>query len=350
VTPTTLIIDRTFKGVGRIKRATGSMRPDVRRKQSKMLTALHEDGRLDILRAIRDGELALPEVHYAYQRKELHKLPTADTVKPLAVAMKAWIASLVVPRDASAKHKESLETSRRYFERLDPKAPIADLPKLLDALRDSLGAKHPRSFNLAKAAASAFVRATLKRSHPLWLQVQAVEVRKVGKGRAHSPLSPEQMRNYFPAPEANAVDAIAWGMATTGMGQAEYWGRWSVKADRIHIAGTKRDARDRDVPLVLRPAVPAMHRRTFENKVRERVPGITVYDLRRTYANWMESAGIPRTRRRLYMGHAAGDVTGLYELHEVTAFLADDAATLRAMLKLPPTKGHTMTLHKTEGA
>jgi integrase len=329
VTPTTLIIDRSFKGVGRIKRATGSMRADVRKKQSKMLTALYEDGRLDLLRAIRDGELTLPEVHYAYQRKELDKLPTADTVKPLAVAMKAWIEALVVPRDASEKHKESLETSRRYFEQESPKASIADLPRLLDTLRTTLGTKHPRSFNLAKAAASAFVRGTLKRSHPLWLAIQAVEVRKVGKGRAHSPLSPEQMRNLFPNPETNAVDAIAWGMATTGMGAKEYWGRWELRGDRVLIHGTKRESRDRSVPLVWWPAVPSMHRRTFENKVRERVPGIVVYDLRRTYANWLEAAGIARTRRRLYMGHSAGDVTGLYELHEVAAYLADDAAKLR---------------------
>ena len=77
-----------------------------------------------------------------------------------------------------------------------------------------------------------------------------------------------------------------------------------------------------------------MHRRTFENKVRERVPGIVVYDLRRTYANWLEAAGIARTRRRLYMGHSAGDVTGLYELHEVAASLADDAKKLRAFAGL----------------
>ncbi len=335
MTPTSLIIDREFKGVGRIKKATGTMRPDVRKRQSRMLTVLYEDGRLDILRAIRDGDLTLAEVHAAYQRKELDKLPTADTVKPLAVAMKAWIDGLIVPREASKKHKESLETSRRYFERHKKNAPIADLPTILDALRATLGKQHPRSFNLARAAALAFVRATLKKSHPLWLAVAAVEVCKLGEGRAHSPLSPEQMRAWFPAPATDPVDAIAWGMATTGMGAGEYWGRWSVESDRVHIAGTKRKGRVRDVPLVRAPAVPSMHRRTFEDKVRERVPAITVYDLRRTFANWLEAAGIPRTRRKLYLGHGAGDVTGLYELHEVRAFLATDAVSMKAYLGLP---------------
>ncbi len=96
-------------------------------------------------------------------------------MQPLAVAMRAWIASLLVPRDASKKHVESLETSCRYFERAEKKAMVADLPRLLETLRLSLGAKHPRSFNLTRAAALAFVRSTLKRSHPLYLAVVAVE-------------------------------------------------------------------------------------------------------------------------------------------------------------------------------
>jgi integrase len=350
MSPETLIIDREFRGVGRIKRATGSLRPDVRKRQSKMLTVLYEDGRLDILRAIRDGALSLAEVHAAYQRKALDSLPTAETVRPLAVAMQSWIDGLIIPREVSKKHKQSLETSRRYFAGERAKASIADLPAVLESLRTTLGKKHPRSFNLARAAALAYVRATLKKSHPLWLACAAVEVCKLAKGRTHAPLSPDQMRAFFPKPESDPVDAIAWGMATTGMGAAEYWGRWSVQADRVHIEGTKRDARVRDVPLVMRPAVPSMHRRTFENKVRDRSTAFTVYDLRRTFANWMESASIPRTRRKLYLGHAAGDVTGMYELHEVREFLAADAAKLRALLKLHHPEGHTMTLHTSKGA
>lgn len=350
MTPETLVIDRTFKGVGRIKKASGTTIPAVRRKLSRMLTALADEGRIDLLRAIRDGDLTLMEVHDAYQRNALDKLPTAATAKPLATAMEKWIATLRVPDDASAKHKESLETSRRYFKKKAPKATVADLPRVLEQLRDSLGKSYPRSFNLARTAGLAFVRAKLKRSHPLWLAIAAVEPRKVTGKRTPQPLDVIVLRNLFPAPQSDPVDAIAWGMATTGMGAGEYWGRWSVKADRIHVGGTKRPGRVRDVPLVLAPAVPRMHRRTFEDKFRERTRVFQAYDLRRTYANWLESAGVPRTRRKLYMGHGARDVTDLYERHEVDAFLIDDAAKLCAYLGLPHTKAHTMTLHTNEGA
>ena len=51
-----------------------------------------------------------------------------------------------------------------------------------------------------------------------------------------------------------------------------------------------------------------------------------VYDLRRTVAHWLEEAGIPRARRKLYMGHRSGDVTDLYERHQVETYLAVELA------------------------
>jgi hypothetical protein len=53
----------------------------------------------------------------------------------------------------------------------------------------------------------------------------------------------------------------------------------------------------------------------------------------------MEEAGIPRTRRRLYLGHGAKDVTDLYEVHDVTAYLAEDAARLGRYLDESVTPG-----------
>jgi hypothetical protein len=61
---------------------------------------------------------------------------------------------------------------------------------------------------------------------------------------------------------------------------------------------------------------------------------ITPYDLRRTYMAWFQLATIPRTRRRLYMGHGAKDVSDLYEAYEVTEFLVADAKKSRTALGL----------------
>lgn len=342
-----LSIDRIFGGVGRIKKRSGTYTPAVKRKLERMLDGLYDEGRLDILRLIRDGKLTLLEVHHAYQRKALGQLPTGETVVPLTRAMQRWIDGLRVPADYSAGHVASLRTSLAYFTKANKRATLADLPRVLEKLRDTLGKEHPRSFNLARAAAMAFVRQTLKRNHPLWLAVAAVEPRKVGTTVQRRPLTPDEMRHWFPSPETDPLDAIAWGMATTGMHRSEYWGAWHVESDCVRIDGTKRKGRKRRVPLVHVPAVPAWHHpRTFEDKLRERTTLFTPYDLRRTYANWMEAAGIPRTRRRMYLGHGAKDVTDLYEEHEVRAYLAEDATKLTAYLAPKATKRKRLRVAK----
>jgi integrase len=113
------------------------------------------------------------------------------------------------------------------------------------------------------------------------------------------------------------------------MGPTEFWGKWEVRDDRILVHGTKRAGRERFIPrftTVIRPAVlyPAFRRALAKHSA------LKPYDLRRTYANWLESAGIPRTRRKLYLGHGSTDVTSLYEWHEVEQFIAEDRAKLAA--------------------
>lgn len=323
-----LTIDRRYKGVGRVNIRCGTRIPQVKKKLEAMLADLVDKGRIDLVRAVRDKKIHVLALHDAYQRKALNTLPTAETAKPLDATMAEWIATL-----PHTKHTVSLETSRKYLERERPHALVRDLPDVLDALRKTLGREHPRSFNILRSAASGFVRQTLKRSHPLYLEVTAVELVKVTTKRRHAPMTVEELRAYFPNPASDHIDSIAWSMALTSMGAKEYWGAWEVKADRVSIGGTKAKGRVRDVPLLMVPVVPRIHRRTFEDKFRQRTgKSRTVYDLRRSFAFILEAAGVVRSRRRAYLGHGAGDVTGLYELHDVAQYLADDARRLREFI------------------
>lgn len=339
MTPDTLPIDIRLKGVGRIHRASGTLDPVVRRRIVRAVKDVHQDGRLDICRALQDGDVSFLQFLDCFTRKSLHELPIGAAMPLVSVAMKSWIEDS--RPDYSTNHIGAMETSRRYFERENAGARIADLPDLLEDLRKSLGKKYARSFNLARAHALAFLRATLKRSHPIYLAVLAVEVRPEKKKKLKPHLTVAALRGWFPNPDATTkegkVDRIVWAMVTTGMHQKEYWGSWETQADRIHIAGTKRGGRVRDVPLVRVPAPPPLSRDRFEKLFRLRMEGrVTPYDLRRTYMQWLESAGIPRTRRKMYMGHSAKDVSDLYERHEVTAFLVADAKTLGAYLGITP--------------
>jgi len=338
VSPESLRIDRVFPGVGRIARASGTTIPAVHRRINRALQACYDNGRLDVLRVIRDGHVHPLAFLDAFTRSALHELPVGDTMPLLDDAWTAWVAQ--VASEYSDDHVSAFETTRRYLEAAGKGAKVAGLPGVLERLRATLGAAHPRSFNLARAHCLAFVRATLKRSHPLYIACAAVEPKPERRAAPRPFVTPQLMRVWFPRPESDRVDAIAWSMATTGMGSKELWGAWETRADRIHVGGTKRDARDRDVPLVRAPAVPQLSRDRFEKLFRARGLAVTPYDMRRTFAKWMESAGIPRTRRKLYLGHGKADVTDLYERHEVDAFLVEDAKTLAEFLSRPTVR-HT---------
>lgn len=346
MTPQTLVIDRAFRGVGRIKKATGTTNPTVRRKYNRMLDALKDEGHVGVLRAIRDGLVTFAEAYDAFSRRALSEITEPATLKPLAAQYEGWLEKVT----ASDKHKVSLAYSGKLLAEAMPDAKVSDLPRILEKLRDTVGRQHPRTFNLVRAAATAFIRGVLRKSHPLYAECLAVASVRVVKRRFGRPLSAEQLRNWFPNPASDPVDAIAWGMATTGMGPKEFWGPWHIKGDHIHVEGTKREYRNRFVPLVVPIHPPTIHERTFYYAIQQRTnKQIQPYDLRRTYANALENCGIIRTRRRLYMGHAPQDELDLYEYHDVRPHAKSDGDKLREFFGVPHTNTTTLTLVRAEG-
>lgn len=113
------------------------------------------------------------------------------------------------------------------------------------------------------------------------------------------------------------------------MGPGELWGKWSEDGDRVHVLGTKRETRNRLIPNLGELCRPQRRYRAFQMALAKASHEmVEPYDGRRTFAHWMEMAGIPRTRRRLYMGHAVGDVTDRYEGHDVTPYIPGDRGLL----------------------
>lgn len=333
-----LRIDRIVPMAGRLAFSTGSRSATNRRKWDRLIDELVDSGRYDLLRDIRDHRPRRAVIFDYWQRGALSELPSGKEGEPLVPAMRAWAETHEVGEDRRRQLKYDINHIERTA-RAD--ATVADLPEVIEALRTTLGRKHHRAYNVVRSTALAFARVTCKRSSRLYREVAAAEPFSNKATRKPHPLTPAEMREVFPRPETDAVDAIAWGMATTGMGAKEYWGRWSVREDRVRIHGTKREGRDRAVPLVMAPVVPAIARVTFDKAVRARAKAIgrdvKPYDLRRTFAHWMEEARISRARRRAYMGHGKSDTTDIYESHEVDGFLVADAALLRAYLGLDDT-------------
>ena len=327
------VLDRRFRHVGRIKRASGTSNTATFRRVNEMLTALHQMGRLDLLRAIRDGHLSPLQVWNAFRLGELERLPSAEMLAPLAPALEAFVHTV----KCGERHRASLKTSARHIsEAAGTGATIADLSAALRKLRATLGGDHARSFNVARSAAQAFARERGGRQSRLWADVANVPpLEEAGRQRGH-PITPRDVAAICDQLPPDLA-AMVWTLVTTGMGPAEYWSRlggwWRDEGTHVHIAGTKREGRDRNVPRLRPPSPPVAWEGRFRRLLSEASGGaVQPYDLRRSYAHWMELARIPRTRRRLYMGHGRKDVTDLYEFHEVQRFLEEDAATLRAWL------------------
>lgn len=340
-------IDRIIKDVGRIALHV-SDDPRTFAAFNRMLDTLYATGRLDVLRMLRQRTHSPMKVYDAFRRHRLEELEAPETADPLAPAMRAWVDALT-DTDASPEHRRGLRIAAKRLETAMPGATIHQSADALQAVRLAY-AKYPRAFNLTRSALQAFLRDTLTKAHPVYHQVSAIPGRRVPPATRYHPLTVADMLAQFPSPQTDPLDACAWSMATTGMGPGELWGLWSVKADRVRIEGTKRDGRKRDVPLVLVPVRPAISRKAFEQRLQRRAATeARPYDFRRTYANWMEQAGVQRTRRVAYMGHRAGDITALYERHDVTDYLKADAVLIRGIIGDGPTLGHTLTLVKGGG-
>lgn len=320
----TLPIDRHVAGVGRIARRSGTTNPAVLRKINRTIDRLIDDGRLDLLHALKNRRVTPMQLHDLFTRKQLHTIPSADA----AIALIEWWTTWMEGRACSPAHKRSLAQSLRHLApRKD--ATIFDVPMLLEKARVTLKG-HPQSFRLLRAACQSFVKSQLKRSSPVYAAVCDVEPLTRGRVIEKHPMAVDELRDMLkrlPLREARMAESVA----LHGFRIGEYYGNWEVKGDRVLIRGTKTRGSNRFVPY-MGVCVPAgVGYQTFRSVLRG-AGGVTPYDLRRTYAGLLELAQVPRTRRKLYLGHQSGDVTDLYERHEVERFLAEDREKLQALI------------------
>jgi hypothetical protein len=363
-----LPIDVRIPGIGRVKKRSGVYTKAERDDLVAMLRLLPKQGHVELVRDVQAGRRSLLELYAHFTAGTLAQLHGPQDDQSLGPLLDDWL-------DHARCADGTRQNRRDAFRALRPDGRrtyrLRDLPSMLAVYRDRCeAAGYPRAFNIAKTCVQAFVRdkAGGQRT-PLALAVADIpSLRERQESRAGLPLL-----------EALAVrDALGvqagrawWSMCLTGMGLKEYWtDGWRVEADHIHITGAKVvrrgvDAafgRVRDVPLVDTPVRPEITRRGFatavrrlsERRLREvlrvqlerdptaaelaaarRDPGpwkVTPYQARKTFARWMEAAGIPRVRREIYRGHGKRDIGDLYERHEITADLQEDARRMRALL------------------
>jgi hypothetical protein len=327
----TLEIDVRFDGGAvRIKKASGVTDRRTRDGMAAMLRLLwqqpaHRHLVLEVARP--QAKRSIFDLYTAYLAGKLADLTPSFEDHELEALKDEWLGEF----QASQSHKNTL---RGVFKQLLAgvrfKAKLSDLPALLEQYRTKCVANGtPRAFNYAKMGCLALLRDKVGKRHPLRSNVADVPGMPEAKNGVKG-MTIEQARIVRAAlPEAAA--RIWWTMCCSGMGPTELWGEWTATADRVVIKGTKRPGRrwgsdGRQVPLLCAMTRPEMTVGHFQKLLRK--AGATPYQGRKTFTRLMEKAGVPRTRRILYLGHGVKDITFLYEEYEITEFLAEDRTRL----------------------
>lgn len=338
----TFRIDRILPTVGRIARASGTSDPSAflaivgerrpgRPRIPGMLDLLHRPlGRDDLLRAIRDGQLVAAEVYQAWQAGTLAAVQVAGAGQLLKPALEAWLDSL-----PNSETRRGYRGELRRAGALRAGLPLHELPGLLRAYRQRCQARGVwRAFNLARAAAQAFVRDTLGQRATAYAEIEDLRplARTAARRLPPAPTHAEFLARCARLPVAAA--RCAQGMAYSGMNPKEFWGAWTAHPDRIHIEGTKRVGRVRDVPLIVPISRPTIARITFRRQLANAGDGWSPKHFRNFYARWMAEAGIAEVWREMHLGHGVRRIADLYPRAEVERYLVEHAERMRAFLGL----------------
>lgn len=353
------MIDRRFKGIGRVHMASGITQATTFRAFNDGLTQMAKDaaGR-EWIRAMQRREVAPIDVWGVYRDGRWREAPRPETASSLVEALEAWRED---KRDEVAKAtyvgRKHLITQVRAAARSG--AAIDELPTVFREVKRRMK-KAPVSFNQIRNYLRAFLRDTLGKRHELYQVVQfdvlpmAIPGHAKKKEQKRHPLTPAQVQllaSKFSRVAAGGGEQEGHGhsaiaMALTGMHPKEYYvDGFSVASTYVHVRGEKRAGRDRKVPRLFPSALwphltltqpmisdPKTFGRAFRDAAAAAKLTCTPLDLRRSFANWMEAADIDRTRRRMYMGHGARDVTDLYETQELLQHIVADGEKLRAWI------------------
>lgn len=326
----TIELDVRLPGI-RVKRASGVTDRRTANAMKAMLRVLWgQPERQALVRAVVAGRRTLPDLYLAYVQGKLGGLAPTKDDRLLYDARETWLAGF----DCSPSHRQRLKQSFRHLEAIRRNVRLVELPELLTTYRERcVQSGTPRAFNYAQLAARALLRDLVGKRDPLYERVADLHRMREAKSGPIGITIEEAaaIRRKLPPKAA----AIWWAMCWTGMGTTEFWGEWTVLGDRVRIRGTKKPGRrwgseGRDVPLVVTPTRPAMSVSRFGLAMRK--AGGVPRQGRKSYSRWLEDAGIPRTRRLMYMGWGVRDIGDRYERHQITAFLAEDKGKLSALL------------------
>lgn len=326
-----LRIDRVFRGVGRIALSSGTNNKNVYNGILAMLNDLQERGRLDDLKAIQSKHLTPLQAYTKWKDGKLVGVASISYVTGLRDSLNDWVDTYQCADTTRAGYVNNIN---QLLKQSKAKQLVSDLPTVLRKYKDHCKKNDtPKSFNHTRATCLAYARDRFGKHSDLYRDISSIDVLDYRKARMNNPLTVKDVVTLTKGLKSSVADMV-WTMCTTGMGFKEYGDGFTVETDHIIIHGKKNNHRwDRMVPLIRTPTRRVLQYKRFREVIQEVRPDVTPYDFRRTYAVWLESAGVLRSHIEMYMGHSPRRMTDLYLIRDVSRYLNNDADLVRQFIE-----------------
>ncbi len=334
----TLVIERKF-GKIKIRRASGTTDERTFKAIVGMLDGFAFSNQENVLKAVQAGVISPVDLYQKVQRNEpfsfLNVPENPHTQKSIL------IKDAIPPFLQSAQQNHSKPYFRDLSQNLNrlleqfPSAAVSDLAEIVRVFKK----QHERDktyiyFHTFRSSVLALARYIEGEESVEWEKVRQIRRFKRAvyskKSRTRRPFTTHDAFGIRGALNATYEGAgeVFWVLCITGMRPSEYWGNkniWKVMPEFVRIEGEKSGNARRSIPKVERLyARPSLHpsptfsywtyTKFFSEYIRKwHGKGYyALYDCRRSFAHWMEMAGIVPTHRQIYMGHGAANLTEYY--------------------------------------
>lgn len=345
-------LDRVIPGVGRIQAKVGSASLRDYESANALVTKLAEQGRLDLLRALRAGGLSVPELRDADRRGALAGVEGGIVARrPLLKEARKAIDAMrcsAVTRDYYWRGIEALQRAGAITDA----TPIRELARMPWNTIEPAWPAGAADWMRVRRSVSAVLSALFGKHHPFRLEVMAVLPRRAERSREPT-LTPEHFRAaviHVPEP----MQPILWTIVGMGLRGRELW-KLRPEMLRPEVCGVVLPTGKNDAaagmlevdPLIyawLERAIPAAHAFRPERVLDawhaacEAVdaPHTTLHDLRHCFGQWTLDAGVSDTDVQAALRHKTAHMTRLYRKRAQRRQTSAAMATVLGVPQLVP--------------
>jgi len=312
----TLIIDWRRKGVGRIKKSSGTDSTDIKNRYTDLLDRLYSAGKLEALIALKNNKVTFAEL-FDWERNNTGSTPPWEQYNK---SINEYISSYYATGN---RHNEGQGLSPRtivgykncinqLLKNAKSDISLKDLPQLLkDYQKLCSRNKVWRTFNQTRAVCLGLVRHAIKNTDAeIYREIKNIGLLKqsdITKVKENNPFTVNELDKAFSRKNVDErLRNTVWFMCLTGMGPKEYLeDGWSVTDNIVTIYGRKRSSRVRKVPLVYKGLEQKKwcEYRKLLLDFKSMFPDRTLYDCRRTFKTWCNAAGVDYIQSTIMMGH-----------------------------------------------